>query len=325
MNRRLAIRAGQWAYRLLGISCRQQYVNKPVQSAVSAEDSNRKLAEVITAGKACMLSRLGTSEACCVLNHLEIVALETVSNFRRINETLRGARPAWDPAVAALLSNNAGFFPPTDECLAKFARIFIDDLRETDWIGVWGFVPGEDLLINKYCPAATRFRPTGVESYYYRQPWSARLEGLRVLVIHPFAESIRTQFARREKLFLDPRVLPDFELLTIPAVQTLAGNKTDFASWFDALDWMKSEVDKLDFDVALIGAGAYGLPLSAHVKRRGKIAIHMGGALQILFGIRGSRWDAMPHISRYYNEHWVRPGESEKIATADRVEEGCYW
>ena len=142
LNRGFAIRAGQWAYRFIGISYRQQYVNKPVQSAVSAENSNQKLAEIIMAGKACMVSRLGTSEAVCILNHLEIYATGASSPFQRFHEALRGARRAWDPAVGALLSNNAGVFPPTDECLEKFAIKFIEDLREMDCIGVWGGVPG---------------------------------------------------------------------------------------------------------------------------------------------------------------------------------------
>ena len=325
MKQDLAIRAVRRAYRLLGLSCPQQYDNKPVQAVVSAENFNQKLAEIIMAGKACMVSRLGTSEAACILNHLEISAMEASSPLRRFHEAQRGARQAWDPGVAALLSNNAGFFPPTDDCLSRFAQLFIDDLRKIDCIGVWGFVPGEEFLVKKFCPSVIRFKPTSVEPYYFSQPWSARLEGLRVLVIHPFADSITSQFARREKIFPESRVLPDFELLAIPAVQTLAGNNAGFASWFDALDWMKSEVSRLNFDVALIGAGAYGLPLSAHVKRCGKISIHMGGALQILFGIKGKRWDNMPDVSRFYNDAWIRPSENERLCGAEKVEQGCYW
>ena len=325
MKHNLVIRTVRWAYRLLGFSYPQQYDNKPVQAVVSAEKFNQKLAEIIMAGKACMVSRLGTSEAACILNCLEISAIEASSPLRRFHEAQRGARQAWDPGVAALLSNNAGFFPPTDECLARFARLFIDDLRVIDCIGLWGFVPGEEFLVKKFCPSVIRFKPTSVEPYYFSQPWSARLEGLRVLVIHPFAESIRAQYERREKLFANPRVLPNFELLTIPAAQTLAGNNAGFASWFDALDWMKCEVNRLDFDVVLIGAGAYGLPLSAHVKRCGKIAIHMGGALQILFGIRGKRWDNMPDISQFYNDAWIRPSENERLRGAEKIEQGCYW
>lgn len=49
---------------------------------------------------------------------------------------------------------------------------------------------------------------------------------------------------------------------------------------------MKDEIDKQDYDIALIGCGAYGFPLAAHIKRSGKKAIHLGGALQLLFGIK---------------------------------------
>jgi len=53
-------------------------------------------------------------------------------------------------------------------------------------------------------------------------------------------------------------------LLTLKAVQTIANTKDDrFDTWFDALDYMYNEALKLDFDVALIGCGAYGYPLAA--------------------------------------------------------------
>ena len=88
---------------------------------------------------------------------------------------------------------------------------------------------------------------------------------------------------------------------------------------------MKSQIDKIDFDIALIGCGAYGLPLAAHVKRAGKIGVHMGGCLQILFGIMGKRWDEHPIISKLYNDNWVRPSELEKPKSYLKVEDGCYW
>ena len=67
------------------------------------------------------------------------------------------------------------------------------------------------------------------------------------------------------------------------------GQCSQFNTWFDALDYMKSEIDKYDYDVCLIGCGAYGFPLATHVKHNGKQAIHLGGTLQLLFGIKGNR------------------------------------
>jgi hypothetical protein len=84
----------------------------------------------------------------------------------------------------------------------------------------------------------------------------------------------------------------------------------------------------IDFDICLIGAGAYGLPLAYFAKTIGKQAIHLGGVTQILFGIKGRRWekdDYADSTAKMFNEHWIRPMESETPALKDRVENGCYW
>ena len=99
--------------------------------------------------------------------------------------------------------------------------------------------------------------------------------------MHPFSETIESQYKnKKKKLFKNSEVLPEFaSLQTIKAVQSIAGNPVGFDTWFDALDWMKSEIDKKDFDIALLGCGAYALPLAAHIKRMGKKVVHMGGVL----------------------------------------------
>ena len=56
-----------------------------------------------------------------------------------------------------------------------------------------------------------------------------------------------------------------------------------------------------------------------------KSSIHLGGATQILFGIKGHRWDTHDVISSFYNDHWVRPSKEETPEKAKINEEGCYW
>jgi hypothetical protein len=166
-----------------------------------------------------------------------------------------------------------------------------------------------------------------LEPYFHREPWSEALRGLRVLVIHPFEKSIRSQYEKRKQLFKDPRVLPDFELHTFPSVQSIGGECSRFADWFQALEWMEQQIAAIEFDVALIGAGAYGMPLAAFIKRDlGRKAVHLGGATQILFGIKGRRWDDRPAYSQgLYNQDWTRPMEEETPAKAGNIEGGCYW
>jgi ketopantoate reductase len=86
---------------------------------------------------------------------------------------------------------------------------------------------------------------------------------------------------------------------------------------------MENEISKIDFDIAIIGCGAYGLPLAAHVKRMGKKVVHMGGATQLLFGIKGKRWEDSNF--KFINKYWVRPLEEEKPKDHKKVEDSCYW
>ena len=161
------------------------------------------------------------------------------------------------------------------------------------------------------------------------------MKGKKVLVVHPFSESIECQYKKREKLFDNPDVLPEFGSLTvIKAVQSMGGECKGFRDWFEALHHMEEKIDKVDYDVVLIGCGAYGLPLAAHCKRQGKKVIHLGGVLQLLFGIRGNRWErdtygkgwpGIDYSKLLSNPYWVRPLEMEVTKNAKKVEEGCYW
>jgi len=136
---------------------------------------------------------------------------------------------------------------------------------------------------------------------------------------------MRLRGSHCERLWDDPDVLPGFDLQVIKAVQSIAGEPTEFATWFDALEYMKAEMNARDFDVCLVGAGAYGPPLAAHAKSLGRKGVVIGGGTQILFGIRGKRWDEREDFVGSFNGYWVRAKPSEVSRNAEAVEEGCYW
>lgn len=229
--------------------------------------------------------------------------------------------------VISEMCTNAGFFPNDYQKLERFGQIMRNACGQVDVFAVW-FNPMEDYCIDAYANPTMLTTLAALEPWYAVRPWSAALAGKRVLVIHPFAETILRQYEKREKLFANPEILPEFAgLRAVKAVQTIAGNPDErFRDWFEALDWMYAEAMKEDFDVAVIGCGAYGFPLAARIKEAGKQAIHMGGATQLLFGIKGNRWDQnFPKISGLYNDAWVRPAESERPKGVERVEGACYW
>jgi hypothetical protein len=115
------------------------------------------------------------------------------------------------------------------------------------------------------------------------------LAGKTYTVVHPFAESIRRQYASG-RCSSAARGSTGVRIVDAEGAADARGVSDRFGSWFDALAWLCAESDKIDFDVAIIGAGAYGFPLAAHMKRSGRNGHHLGGATQIMFGIMGRRW-----------------------------------
>ena len=88
---------------------------------------------------------------------------------------------------------------------------------------------------------------------------------------------------------------------------------------------MRNQISKIEFDIAFIGTGASSLPLTAYCKSIEKTAIHLGGSLQVLFGIKGARWDDHLIGREFYNQNWIRPSTDETPTNYKNSENGCYW
>lgn len=223
------------------------------------------------------------------------------------------------------LELHAGVYPPIEQQLALFADQYLKAVQSVDVLGLLKG-PFEGWLVKAYAPQAMRANLRDLEPYFHDEPWSQYLEGLKVLVVHPFEESILAQYAtRRGKFFTDPKVLPQFELSVLKAPQTIAGNPREYDSWVTTLKILERRIEAAKFDVAILGCGAYGLPLAANIKKMGRIAIHLGGATQLLFGIAGERWRAHPQFQKFINDSWTAPLMRERPLNYEKVEKGAYW
>ncbi len=277
-----------------------------------AQEGHDRVSDLISRNEPLLVARLGSVELSCLRFYLEKRSGKSRGYSRKIRSTM---------------ANNAGFFPADDESLDTFAEFYLDLLPQVDIMGVW-FNQYEDVICNAYCQNAELVDLDCFEPFHFSNPWSSMLAGRKVLVVHPFVESIKKQYSeKRHLLFPSPDVLSDFELKTLKTVQSIAGSKVDFPTWFDAYHHMCDEIAKVDFDICIIGAGAYGLPLASFAKQLGKQAIHLGGVTQILFGIKGRRWEReyADTTAKLFNEHWIRPLASETPANVEKIERGCYW
>ena len=285
----------------------------------------------LSQSKPCMIARFGLVELSCLVNYIGI-------KERKINPItfIKSESQAWwwTHKTQHEMINNAGFFPISSSTLSRFSELLLKDISEIDILASW--IKSEQLIAPMLDSATKIFLPY-LEPYHATHPWSRYLAEKNVLVVHPFASQIRTQYEiHRTNLFKNPEVLPDFNLHILPAIQSIGGENNGFATWFDALDYMKAEMDKIDYDICIIGCGAYGFHLAAHAKRMGKKAIHMGGATQLLFGIKGNRWEdpmygvkewGLPEgfYTKMFNEYWIKPGKEGRPKNAEQVEGACYW
>jgi hypothetical protein len=284
---------------------------------MGSKKTNDYLYNKIIEGKPFMACRFGNTELQTVVGNLKI---KYKGHSAEDDEYLN----RWFTRLGA----GAGFFPVDYSLLDRFTNELLDAAGNTDLLAMW-HLNMEDFIIEEYAPQADLTFLFRLEPWLTKgRPWSAALKGKKVLIIHPFEDTIREQYKKREKIFPNTDILPEFELKTLKAVQTICGIRDErFQTWFDALDYMEKEALKIDFDVAIIGCGAYGMPLASRLKKAGKQAVHLGGATQLLFGIKGYRWENNypSSIAKRFNEAWVRPSSEETPKDAKTVEKGCYW
>ncbi len=227
------------------------------------------------------------------------------------------------------LCNNAGVYPRNQKEFELFCEEHLVSLQSMDVFSVWAkpfawaeskFVSNPNLIV---VPGHVSFPWLESRDENSLFGWGRALDKMKVLVISPFQKSMLIQSRKLHRIFpgLD---IPDMKLtfLSSPMSQ---GGLMDGNSYSFHLNRMKKCMEKEDFDICLVSAGAYSLPLAAYAKQLGKKGVHAGGALQIFFGVTGKRYDSYPWVIKYRNQDWRRPSRDERPKNWQSIEDGCYW
>jgi hypothetical protein len=284
--------------------------------------------------------RAGTGYAAGKLGTSEFDALCWYVTHRR--GRLDAARGAYPLHVFRHMVINAGLFPPRPDALDSWADHMLHEvLPAMDLMVEWNPTSKaqEHTFLNTHAPRAVRTVLRALEPYYEASPEDrytlALPAGAKVAVVTPFSDTVMEQLPKLQTVWPDVAVWQGTDGVTIVPVQTfysplVAGSDAhrwpDCEDWAAARDMIVDRVRAVGATHALIGCGALSLPIAAALKSAaGCVAIHTGGATQILFGIQGRRWDTHGVISRFYNSAWVRPGRHEIPERAAAIERGCYF
>lgn len=268
-----------------------------------ASKGNDAVRTIIERGRPAALGKIGSLEA------------EVSTCFLR--------RTGYSTVLRRQMLDNVGVHPVDPESLDAFCARYLTAVDDLDVLAARGH-PGETELINRV-RGRTLVRLRSYESWLHPRPWSSALKGRRVLVVTPFARSVLSQYARREQIWRDASVLPQFDLRVVQMPLSPGLVTPAHKNWDERSQAVIEECEAAPYDVMLVGAGGLSLLFVQHAKSQGKIGFHLGGHMQILFGVTGRRWDHDHALHRLQGPAWVRPSGDETPPTVTKVEQGCYW
>lgn len=217
-----------------------------------------------------------------------------------------------------------------DKILAKWVDAYKQAMSNADMIGVYLRQTMGEYLWRSYSAEQTVYYDmecvNGASIIGQKYPWTMALKGKKVLIVSMFVDTMQSQYKRIENIWKDKLIWPSMDVIWLKSI--FYAPNTDNQGMGDVLgvlEKMKKQVAQTDFDVALLCCSFFGTLLAGEIKKMGKQAIQMGGDMQLLFGIKGRRWEGTKNVTDCYNEYWVRPSEKERPVNYQDIESGCYW
>ena len=242
--------------------------------------------------------------------------------------------------IKDILEYNAGIYNQSDESLEKWAHLYYNAIKNSTCCFTWQdenvadlIKESQKLLTNGVTVMNARYLDPLKAVDIGKAPWTQSLRGKKVLIISPFTDSIKQQIDKGYNLVNgDNRLFhPDQEYVFYKTFNTLGGNFVH-RSWHITFITMINEISKLNFDVALVSCGGYGLPICDFIYSiMKKSSIYVGGVLPLLFGVTCQRYS-----DKEYNPGMIKPSKNEQVDVKsfyqmygyqlnNEVENKCYW
>lgn len=285
-------------------------------SVLDLESSNNEIIKLITSEKPFIICRV--SDNVTKLSLYYKIHNKIHTHFKNLSNT------------------HDGIYSKNDRELILYCNLYIQSIINMDLFACFSTLYNntQNYIINHYNISKNSIiHNRSLEPFYQLQenikPWSHYLLGKKVLVINPFVESFKKQLNAGFTIFKDKRIfLQGQEFVFYKSFQTIAGNHIH-NNWYETFTIMCKDIEKIEFDIALLGCGGYGLPLSNYIKTKlNKSAIYIGGGLQLLFGVMGKRWENNPFWKKIIKDNhckFIRPSKEERCKNSETIENGCYW
>ena len=279
-------------------------------------ESNKKIIELIELNKHFYITRLG--------DQVSIISILYMINKKINTDLLKNENSLYNDGI---YSKNG---------LSKielFCKMYNKSVIESNYLASF-----ENLYVNNQNFYKNNFNVNQIHSqvlepFYLLEknviPWTHYLKNKKILIIHPFIKSFKKQLNNDFQIFKNKKLFDkNQQFVFYKSYQTIAGNHIH-NDWYETFTLMCEDIKYIDFDIALLGCGGYGLPLCHFIKTElNKSAIYIGGGLQLLFGVFGNRWENSEFWKKIIEENeckFIKPSEEEICKNSNTIENNCYW
>lgn len=143
------------------------------------EDAQKQIYTWIQNGDAKLVARFGSNEA--------YVTAEAIGVNYHMKKHIRYC-------MLTSIYRNAGVFPYGEATAMRFGLLMKELSGEVDMLGRWKSIM-QDYCINHLCRKdCILTHLSSLEPFKAHKPWTEALRGKRVLVIHPFKDTIEKQY-----------------------------------------------------------------------------------------------------------------------------------
>ena len=280
-------------------------------------DSNKEIINIIKLNKPFIIARFGLGpETTVCYNYYKNKKL----NHNNFNNLLR---------ICGIYSKNNDI-----KVFEKYFQELNNSIKNANLLACF-YNSKIESIQNEYSQVfnLTKIHSRSLEPFYVIQdneiPWTHFLFGKKVLVINPFTDSIQKQLNNNFQIFKDKKIFLDGQEFIFYKTFQTHGNNYIHNDWLETFTIMCNDIEKLEFDIALLGCGGYGLPLCNFIKTKmNKSAVYIGGGLQLLFGVMGHRWinrEDWKKIIKENNTNFIYPSVNEQLNNKNTIENSAYW
>ncbi len=222
-----------------------------------------------------------------------------------------------------LLYTSAGIYIEDETDFQNWSEMYINAIKNTNFLLQWS--NADKKLLSKIKRKDNISRSfIGLEPFTLgKNGWHYFLKDKKILCISPFSKSIQANIKNYSFIWNNAHI---GKVYTIQASYPEILEGKNPTNWQIKLDKVIDQINKVDFDVATIGYGGFSLIIGDYIRNLGKTSIHLGGSNQILYGIKGKRWDKnFEAYSWYGGNYWIRPSKNEVPKFNKMLEGGAYW